>query len=185
MNGRTAGRLIGTASAAVIGVVAGLALGRTRKVASKAAMVLHGDWMGQLKAEHAGVKKLLRAMVSAELGQSADRAALLEKLADALTRHAVEEENVIYPALRRIGEDVAVGDLFDDHARMKTMIRALQELSPEDPAWHGRAKALKKLIYRHIHDEERDLFPRLHDHMADAGRERLTKLVRREGAKVS
>ena len=184
MNARNAGRLIGVAGAAAAGVLAGLTIGRARKTAAKAVMRLHGDWVGQLESEHGAIKKMLREMVSADVAEPVKRVALLEKVADALTRHAVEEENVIYPAMRRAGMDGQVDALFEDHARMKTLLDELRELSPEDASWTRRARALKKLVYRHVRKEEGELFPRLKDQMADAGRERLTKLVRREGARV-
>ncbi len=172
------------AAAAALGVLAGLAIGRTGKVAAKAKMLLHGDWEGQLKAEHRAVRKLLKAMVETDIGEAPKRAALLAETADVLTRHAVEEENVIYPALRAAGAGEAVKGLLADHAGMKTLIRRLEDTSLEDPEWEARAKALKVLAYRHMLQEERDLFPLLHDHADRAETHKLTRLVRREAARV-
>ena len=170
--------------AAAIGVLIGLAIARTRKVTSKARMVLNGDWEGQLKAEHRAVRRLLKGMVDTEVEDGPRRAALLAEVADTLTRHAVEEENVIYPALRAAGAGKVVDDLLADHAGMRTLIRRLEGTSLEDPAWAAGARALKDLVHRHMREEERDHFPLLHDTASDEETETLTRLVRHEGGRV-
>ncbi len=185
MNTRMTGRLIGAAGAAALGVVAGLSLGRARRAVAKASMALSGDWEGQMKAEHRALKKVLQAMAATGAADAAARAALLATASDALTRHTVEEENVIYPALRSCGMTAAVKAQLDDHADMRAMIRELQTLAPEDPIWVETAKRLKTLVYRHVRQEEQELFPALHDGSMDGENERLTQLVRSEGLKVS
>src|SRR3569623_1336285 len=104
MNARGAGRMLMLGSAAALGVIAGVALSRSKRVALRATSRLHGDWLGHLQAEHRGVRKLLKAMTHADFEAPARRAALLEKVSELLTRHAVEEENAVYPALTEIGE---------------------------------------------------------------------------------
>ena len=185
MNTRMTGRLIGAAGAAALGVVAGLSLGRARRAVARASMALSGDWEGQMKAEHKALKKMLQAMAGTGVADAAERAALLATASDALTRHAVEEENVIYPALRACGLTSAVKTQLDEHADMRAMIRELQTLSPEDPSWTQTAKRLKALVTRHVRQEEQDLFPALHDGGLDGENDRLTQLVRSEGLKVS
>ena len=185
MRSNAAGRLIGTVGAAALGVFAVLALRRAKHVAAKTIVALHGDWEGQLKAEHRGVRRMLKAMVETEIGDAAKRSALVQELGDALTRHAVEEENVVYPALRNLGLVDQTQALTQDHADMKALIRQLEEAGPEDPAWETRARALKRLVERHIRVEEKDAFPRLHTTPAVGGNEKITRLVRREGAKVT
>ena len=185
MNTRMTGRLIGAAGAAALGVVAGLSIGRARKAVAKASMALNGDWERQLKAEHRAVKKLLKAMTDSEMEDAARRAALLAEVAEALTRHTLEEENIIYPALRACGLEGAVKAQLDDHADMRALIRALEETAPEDPAWAASAKQLKTLVDRHVRLEELELFPLLHDAALAGDNDRLTHLVRREGLKFS
>ena len=185
MNARMTGRLIGAAGAAALGVVAGLSLGRARKAVAKASMALVGDWEKQMKAEHRALKKVLQAMAASETKDAAERAALVDGAADLLTKHAVEEENVIYPGLRACGLTSAVKALLEDHADMRQLIRELKELAPEDPLWLDTAKRLKKLVYRHVRQEEQEMFPVLHNTRLSAENERLTDLVRAEGLKVS
>lgn len=184
MNARTTGKVIAVAGAAALGLAAGIALSRTRRTALKAVMALTGDWEKQLKAEHTAIRKLLKAMVDSEPGEAVKRAALLESVDETLTRHALEEEKVIYPALKTAGAGEATELLYGDHGRMKTLVRELQELAAEDPAWVDKAKALRRLFQKHVKAEE-ELFPLLHE-LGDAQRNRtLTGLVRKEAVRVS
>ncbi len=185
MNSRNTTRLIGAAGAAALGVAAGLAIGGARRAAAKAVMTLTGDWEKQLKAEHRAVKKLLRSMVDTGIEDAPKRAALVAAVGDLLSRHALEEENVIYPALRSAGMAEATHTQLDEHADMRALLRELEELSPEDPLWEGAAKRLKKLVYRHVRVEEQELFPALHDGAFKGETDRLTQLVRREGLRIS
>ena len=185
MNSRMARRLIGAVGAAALGVFAGLSLGRARKAVAKASMALTGDWEKQMKAEHRAIRKLLKAMAETELEEAPRRAALLDALSDVLTRHAIEEENIIYPALRARGLAAAVKAQLGEHADMRSMIRELEALAPEDPDWAKTARRLKTLVYRHMREEEQTLFPALHDGAPAGDNDRITHLVRREGLKVS
>ncbi len=184
MNSHYRGRLLRAAGVALVGVAVGLALGKAPRAAARAGRVLHGDWEKQLRSEHRAIKRLCKAMAETEVGEAARRSALLEQVADLLTRHAVEEENIVYPALTAAGVGSEVGDLYDDHAEMKTLIRQLEVMGPEAPEWGPTARSLKALVYRHVRQEEADIFPLLHDGASDGHNAGLTKLVRREAARV-
>ena len=185
MNRRMTGRLIGAVGAAALGVAAGLSLGRARRAVAKASMTLNGDWERQMKAEHRALRKLLKAMVDSEMEDAPRRAALLAELSEVLTRHTLEEENIIYPALKACGLTSAVKAQLDDHADMRAMIRDLEETAPEDSVWIASAKRLRTLVLHHARHEEQELFPTLHDGALAGDNNRLTHLVRREGLRVS
>jgi iron-sulfur cluster repair protein YtfE (RIC family) len=185
MNTRNAGRLASAAGMAALGVVAGLALGRARHMAAKAAMTLTGDWEKQMKAEHRALGKLLRSLAASRTEDGARRAALVAAIGDVLAKHALEEENVVYPELQTAGLSSAVAELLGDHADMRLLLRELEETAPEDPAFAETARRLKALVERHMRKEERELFPLLHEGALDGETERLTRLVRREGLRVS
>jgi hemerythrin superfamily protein len=183
MNARGAARTLGLATAMAIGVAAGVALSRSGRVAFKAKSRLHGDWLGHLRSEHRVIRKLLKSMSHAEFADPTRRAALLEKVADILTRHAVEEENVVYPALTAMGLDAS--HLVDDHAEMKLLIRALQSLPLEDVRWREEAKVLRRSFDKHSREEEEEIFPLLRETLPDDENAKLTKLVQREGVRLS
>lgn len=185
MEARRAGRMLMLGGAAALGVFAGVALARSKRLAFRATSRLHGDWFGHLKAEHRVVKKLLKAMTHAEFEEPARRAALLEKVAELITRHAVEEENAVYPALAGGGEGMDAAELIADHAEMKTLLRELQALAPEDPRWRLQAKALKRVFDKHVREEEDEVFPILRERLGELENDKLTRLVQREGVRLS
>lgn len=185
MDPRNAGRLAGAAGMAALGVVAGLALGRARRIAARTAMTLTGNWEKQMKAEHRALGKLLRALVSSRTEEGPKRAALVAAINDVLAKHALEEENVVYPELQTAGLSSAVTELLGEHADMRLLLRQLEETAPEDPTFAETAKRLRDLVEGHVRREERELFPLLHDGALDGETERLTRLVRREGMRVS
>jgi hemerythrin-like domain-containing protein len=185
MDARRAGRMLMLGSAAALGVMAGVALARSKRFAFRATSRLHGDWYGHLRAEHRVIRKLLKAMTHADFEEPARRSALLEKVSELLARHAMEEENAVYPALTGMGEDGEAADLIGDHAQMKNLLRELQALAPEDPRWPEQAKALRRLFDKHVGEEEDEVFPVLRERLGEVENEKLTKLVQREGVRVS
>ena len=94
------GRIAGFAA---IGLAAGLAANFGRKLAVQGPSMLQGDWMEALKAEHVAVLKLFDALEGTDTEQPRKRSLLLTQIKHALGKHAFEEENVIYPALREYG----------------------------------------------------------------------------------
>ena len=86
------------AAAAVAGAAVGLAANYGRKYLQ--GIGASGDWADALAAEHQAVLALFDQIEATTDEQTWIRAALLAKLRNALDKHAHQEENVIYPALR-------------------------------------------------------------------------------------
>lgn len=179
---RNAARLMGLAGVAAAGIAAGLAAGKGRRAARDAALSLHGDWRGRLKAEHKLARGLLKAMAESDFAEGPRRAQLVEKLSELLERHALEEETVIYPAI--IAHGGKADGLFKDHAEVKVQVRSLQETAPEDPDWERQAKALRRRLTAHMRIEDGSMFPALHDRLGDDGNAKLTTQMSHQGAKL-
>ncbi len=81
---------------------------------------------------------------------------------------AWNEEQVLYPELRRIvddGDDLAnVAE--DEHGAVRALIARVYEAPPPDLA--PLIDEMRQLVERHVESEENDLFPRLRDSGADA-----------------
>src|SRR5436309_2610403 len=96
-----------------LGVIAGAAAGGMalgvlallgRKAVVQAPTALAGNWDEALATEHEAVRKVFDQIEATDEHSSTKRNLLLAHLKHALTKHAVEEENVIYPALREAGQ---------------------------------------------------------------------------------
>jgi hemerythrin superfamily protein len=110
---------------------------------------------------------------------------LLTKIAYALTKHAIEEENVIYPALAENARTEQSRHLTQDHAEVKTFIYDLRRIPSTDPRWLVKAQAFYTELQRHMREEENDIFPAFRDSLPPEENAKLTKMMNWEGFKVA
>jgi hemerythrin superfamily protein len=113
------------------------------------------------------------------------RAHLLAKLKYALTKHALQEENVIYPALREAGEKAEADHLTADHGYVKTYLYELEAMEKDDPSWLSRVADFRTMIEQHMREEENDIFPRFRAMLAEHKDKELTALMNKEGFKFA
>lgn len=173
------------AGAAALGLLAGLAFGVVRKAGVQGAEALAGDWLEILKAEHKAVDALFEQMLATSDSQKIKRTLLLAKISRALTKHAMQEEMVIYPALKESSGDGRAMDLYADHATVKIFIHELNDIHKDDPQWIVRARAFREAVAQHVREEEDEVFPAYHARMSPQQNRRLTLLVHREGLKLA
>jgi hemerythrin superfamily protein len=173
------------ALAGAVGFVAGLAALSARKAATQAVSTLSGDWFDALKAEHKLVDRLFALACATKDREAAKRTALLAKIAYALSKHALQEENVVYPVVRDTDQGVASKVLAAEHFDMKTYLHELDRMAKDDPRWLGKLKAFRKLVKEHVREEEEHVFPALRDRLSSAENAHLTRCMLREGAKLA
>lgn len=170
----------------VIGVVIGLGAAGGRKLVAQALTTGgHGDWLEALKAEHklvAAQFELLEQTTEAEAGK---RAAILEHIAYGLSKHGIEEENIVYPALREADQEAAAKSLYADHADIKSFIYELRELPKDDPRWLPRLRAFHEVVKAHVREEEEEIYPAFRAKMTPEQNAHLGRLMHAEGVKVA
>lgn len=180
---RTSG--VRLAAAVGLGFLAGVVLLSSRKVAMTATSAIAGDWFAQLKLEHRQVDALFETACSTRDDEPGKRTALLGKISYALNVHALQEENVIYPALRDIDEGASSKALAAEHFDMKTYLHELHETPADDPRWLSKMKAFRKLVRSHVRDEEDHIYPTFHARLSAEQNAKLTKAMSREGVKLA
>jgi hemerythrin-like domain-containing protein len=181
-SGGSFGRL---ATGAAIGLAAGLALPHARKAVMQGPSLAAGGWVDALKAEHRMVEKSFEALLRTSEREMAKREVLLTKIAYALTKHAIEEENVIYPALAEGGFAEQAKGLVAEHGEVKTFIYDLRRISSSDPQWIGHARAFWTRLQAHVREEENEIFPAFHDRLSDEENTKLTAMMNWEGFKAA
>ena len=182
--GRTGGFALG---AAALGFIAGaIAISPARKLAMQGTEALiGGDWMDTLIAEHRVVEKLFDMLFQTDDTEVRKRQGLLTKIAYNLNKHAVQEENVVYPALRKIDEAQAK-HLVSDHADVKSTLAALQyDVAKDSPQWLTLARQLWTSIQSHVREEENDIFPTMRERLSPEDNASLTRRLHWEGMKVA
>jgi len=128
-----------------------------------------------LKKQHRAVEKIFSGL---EKGKGSP-AALLEELADNLAAHMAIEQEIYYPAVKKIDPDM-VFESFEEHSLAELGLKRLLATKPKDDAFKARVTAVKELIEHHVEEEEEDLFPKVDkklgkDVLADLGAQMKTR----------
>ncbi|HYE43203.1 MAG TPA: hemerythrin domain-containing protein [Caulobacteraceae bacterium] len=172
-------------AAAAVGVAAGIAARMGARGLRVAAEPLAGDWLDTVKGQHLEILDLVERAEGTKSTATARRTALLGKIKVALTRHAIEEENVLYPLLRLEELAEQAHSLVDDHADVKAILYDLDQIPPDDSRWIERMKTLRRELETHMQLEETDIFPALRLRLTPEEDSRLTVALRREGRLLS
>jgi len=167
--------------AAAAGLIVGLAANFGRKAVVQGMTAAQGEWDEGLKAEHRATLKIFDAIEATSEKQRTRRKMFLMQLKHALGKHAFEEENVVYPAMRDHGQVAAADELVHDHGYVKQYLFDLSELSPSDPAWIAKVREFRRDLEKHIRSEEEELFPRLRAALGDEGNDHVTSVMNKAG----
>lgn len=173
------------AAGAAVGLLAGLAIPHAKKAMMQGPSMAAGDWMDALKAEHRMVEKAFQAALATSDNEVLKREMLLSKIAFALTKHGVEEENVIYPAMMDHGHEEQARRLVEDHGQIKHFIYELRRTPADDQRWRVTLSEFFTQLQTHIREEEEDLFPAFHGSIPAEEHARLTGMMNWEGYKVA
>lgn len=168
-------------AAAAVGVAAGIAARMGARGLKVAAEPLAGDWLDTMKGQHLEILDIVERAEGTKATATARRTALLGKIKVALTRHAIEEENVLYPLLRQEEMAEPAHGLVDDHADAKAILYELDQMAPDDARWIERLRALRRALETHMQLEETEIFPALRVRLTPEQDTRLTVALRREG----
>ena len=169
------------AGGAALGVLAMLG----RKAAVQAPTAIAGDWMDGLVAEHQAVLKLFDAIEATDDKALGRRMMLLGQIKHALAKHAIEEENVIYPALREAGQIEEADELTREHGYVKQYLYELENMPKTSPAFLEKVRAFRSDLEEHMDEEEERLFPALRTQLSEEKNALLTKAMNKEGFKVA
>lgn len=125
------------------------------------------DITRMIRLDHAHVLAAFRRYRS-RLPQARKRA-IVGNACLALEAHAQLEEEIFYPAMRKIA---AAGEILDksvpEHDEMRALICSLRGMEPFDAAYDGTFRKLIRTVLHHVADEETVLLPLAEEMMPDA-----------------
>jgi len=173
------------AAAAVAGAAVGLAAGYGRKMVVQGMAAASGDWADALAAEHQAVLAMFDKLEATGDEQTWIRAHCLTKIKNALGKHSLQEENVIYPALREANEAHDADALNAEHGYIKTYLYELDNMPKAGPAWLARAREFRAMLEEHMRMEEDEVFPRFRAALGEEQNARLSAAMNREGLKLA
>ncbi|HSV16919.1 MAG TPA: hemerythrin domain-containing protein [Casimicrobiaceae bacterium] len=108
----------------------------------------------------------------------ARKQALAEMICLALEIHARIEEEIFYPAMRRVDPDL-IDKSVPEHNEMRRLITRLRETPPTNAAHDAALMALMRDVMRHVADEETLLLPEAERALADELPELGARMTRR------
>ncbi len=142
-------------------------------------MVTQHDLMDVMGHEHLEMTKLFDELTAIDSYDVLGRAAVFERLSDALVVHVETEQDVLCPVLKAHAATTDLADeALSDHANVRRMLEELHLLEPDGDRWMERVYDLRDLVEHHVVQEERELFARARDlfseeQLADLGRQFL------------
>ena len=173
------------AAAAVAGAAVGFAANYGRKMLVQGMGAMAGDWADALKAEHQATLALFDKIEATSDDQTWMRSHLLMKLKYALGKHAHQEENVIYPALREANSAHDADALNSEHGYVKTYLYELETMPSDSPEWLARVRDFRSMIQEHMRMEEDEVFPTFRNTLTEEQNAKLSAMMNKEGMKMA
>lgn len=137
-----------------------------RRRMSAALDTMTPDITRMIRLDHAHVLAAFRRYRS-HLNETRKKA-LVENVCLALEVHAQLEEEIFYPAMRRIA---AASEILDksvpEHDEARALIRSLRDMNAFDAAYDETFRKLIRAVLHHVADEETVLLPLAEEFMAD------------------
>jgi hemerythrin superfamily protein len=139
----------------------------------------------QLIDDHREILSLLDSMLELPEPSRVRKTRLYMMLKRKLAKHALAEEDVIYPLVRN---DSASGDerrhLYDQHADMKILLHQTGEMLRKGEAWNETVGMLRSLIREHAEEEEKTIFPELSRELKEIQWPKISGQISREEALI-
>ncbi|MYM68424.1 hemerythrin domain-containing protein [Pseudoduganella sp. FT55W] len=120
------------------------------------------DAIALLIEDHEEVKAMFEQFEGLSDRANVSKRKLALQICEALTKHAMIEEEIFYPAVREVIKDE---DLMDEavveHASAKDLIAQIQTMEPTDDLFDAKVKVLSEMIEHHVEEEEGEMFPKV------------------------
>jgi iron-sulfur cluster repair protein YtfE (RIC family) len=171
--------------AAVAGAAVGLAANMGRKLFVQMTSGATGDWVEALTTEHEMTLALFDKIEATGDDQTMMRSHLLAKLKYALSKHAIQEEMVVYPALRQANLAEEADELGSEHGYVKTYLYELETMPNDSPEWLARVRDFRAMIEEHMRTEEDEVFPRFRGQLSEEQNAKISSMMNKEGFKFA
>lgn len=182
-NGRDTAMLLGGIAVGIVGsrilppVLAAIA-GRRRAKAG-------GDPFAALIEDHHQILSILDQMVATPTDSTMRRGRLFLMLKRKLAKHALAEEDVVYPIVPAdSGERNERKHLYDEHADMKVMLYEIERRIKNSMDWTDVVSPLRELIRHHAEEEETTVFPELRNQLDRTRLPQVSGQIAREEALI-
>jgi hemerythrin-like domain-containing protein len=133
------------------------------RAASRAESSARAEIIAMLKEDHKRAKKAFRQFEKLDPHEDAEQCqAIVEQTCAELKVHSTLEEELLYPAARRLlSEEDLIDEAEVEHATAKSLIEQLGSMTPDDEKYAATFKVLGEYVNHHVKEEENEIFPQL------------------------
>jgi hemerythrin superfamily protein len=149
------------------------------------AIAAGNEWDEILKLEHRATLAKFDMLLATEESDKAKRASLVKTIHYALNKHAFQEEQVVYPALRQANETVDADHLEHEHGYVKTYLYRLENMEKDSPEFLPTVREFRNLIEEHVRMEEDQVYPRFKSTLSEQQNQKITMLMNKQGMKMN
>ena len=148
-------------------------------------MMAGNEWDSILALEHKATLAKFDLLLATEDSDTGKRASLVKTIHYALNKHAHQEEQVVYPALRQANETVDADHLEHEHGYVKTYLYRLENMEKGSPEFLPTVREFRNLIEEHARMEEEQVYPRFKNSLSEEQNAKITSLMNKEGMKMN
>jgi len=125
-----------------------------------------------LREDHAKVKNLFKDFERAK--DTETRKGIVDAASIELMAHTQLEEEIFYPAIRKMGEEAAmlIDEAEEEHHVVKFLISELADMKPQMPRYAAKFTVMAENVKHHVEEEESGVF----DAAEKLGDEQLARL---------
>jgi len=115
-----------------------------------------------IKEDHRTLEAVFKKLESGNAA-SKEISQLLQQVAELLIPHSKAEEEVVYPAIKKIVPNEAedVDDSLAEHHHVEEVLKQLLASDPEAPGADGLIAAMIGEVRHHVEEEENEILPQL------------------------
>lgn len=138
-----------------------------------------------LEEDHRVILQTISQMEDVGEESTGKRTALFLALKRKLAKHALAEEDVVYPLLTDEAQRRnAAKQLYDEHAEMKILLFEIERALMRAESWAVPLRSLRQMVERHAREEESEQFPRLREVLNKKKFKEVASQVHREEALI-
>ncbi|HEX8612102.1 MAG TPA: hemerythrin domain-containing protein [Telluria sp.] len=129
---------------------------------------MHDDAIDILIIEHEEVTALFEQFRGLSAHSAESKRRIATDICDALTVHALLEQEIFYPAARSVlKEGEMIAQAIVEHSSARELIGRIRTMDPENELFDATVKVLWDQVRRHAREEEENMFPRLRKSQLD------------------
>jgi hemerythrin superfamily protein len=113
-----------------------------------------------LKNDHSAVKKLFAEFARTTARAPKRRQQLVDEIAKELEIHSTIEEEIFYPAVRRLsGGQSLVSEAESEHQKVEGLVAEAQGMDMGSDTVLAKVRELRDAVLHHATEEEEEMFP--------------------------